>query len=105
MPLLHAIDRTRERVGAVLVAHARPTDASHLELGLTTKELLARTQALLADPRFNDLGHGTLSVWGQRSARKRAFPCPGVKAPEGQDGLSKRSRGRQLGHVSRSGIG
>lgn len=39
-----------------------------LELRLTTKEALARTQALLADPRFSDLGHGTLSVWGQRLA-------------------------------------
>ncbi len=39
-----------------------------LELGLTTNVALARTQALLADPRFSDLGHGTLSVWGQRSA-------------------------------------
>jgi len=39
-----------------------------LELGLTTDEVLARAQALLADPRFSDLGHGTLSVWGQRPA-------------------------------------
>ncbi len=37
-----------------------------LELGLTTNDVVVRTQALLADPRFNDLGHGTLSVWGQR---------------------------------------
>jgi SAM-dependent methyltransferase len=39
-----------------------------LELGLMTDEVLARAQALLADARFNDLGHGTLSVWGQRPA-------------------------------------
>jgi hypothetical protein len=37
-----------------------------LDLGLMTDEVLARAQALLADARFNDLGHGTLSVWGQR---------------------------------------
>jgi SAM-dependent methyltransferase len=39
-----------------------------LELGLMTDEVLARAQALLADARFNDLGHGTLSVWGRRPA-------------------------------------
>jgi precorrin-6B methylase 2 len=48
-----------------------------LELGLTTNEVLARTQALLADPRFNDLGHGTLSVWGQRSLQARLPAPPG----------------------------
>ena len=37
------------------------------ELGLAADEVLVRTQALLADPRFSDLGHGTLSVWGQRA--------------------------------------
>ncbi len=37
-----------------------------IELGLATEDILDRTQALLADPRFGDLGHGTLSAWGRR---------------------------------------
>lgn len=39
-----------------------------LELGLLSQDTLDRTQDLLADPRFSDLGHGTLSVWAQRAA-------------------------------------
>jgi 2-polyprenyl-3-methyl-5-hydroxy-6-metoxy-1,4-benzoquinol methylase len=37
-----------------------------VELGLATRDTLDRAQSLLADPRFGDLGHGTLSVWGRR---------------------------------------
>jgi SAM-dependent methyltransferase len=37
-----------------------------IESGLATQDILDRTQALLADPRFVDLGHGTLSAWGRR---------------------------------------
>ncbi len=37
-----------------------------VELGLATQDTLDRTQSLLADPRFSDLGHGTLSTWGRR---------------------------------------
>jgi SAM-dependent methyltransferase len=39
-----------------------------LGLGLATEEELARTHELLEDPHFNGVGHGTLSVWGQRGA-------------------------------------
>lgn len=39
-----------------------------LELGLLSQDTLARTQDLLADPRFSDLGHGTLSVRARRAA-------------------------------------
>jgi hypothetical protein len=37
-----------------------------IELGLATQDILNRTQSLLADPRFGDLGHGTLSAWGRQ---------------------------------------
>jgi precorrin-6B methylase 2 len=37
-----------------------------VEFGLATQDVLDRTQSLLADPRFGDLGHGTLSAWGRR---------------------------------------
>jgi precorrin-6B methylase 2 len=37
-----------------------------IRLGLASQEILDRAQALLADPRFGDLGHGTMSVWGRR---------------------------------------
>ena len=37
-----------------------------LELGLADEGLLARTQERLADARFADLGHSTLSVWARR---------------------------------------
>ncbi len=37
-----------------------------IEFGLATQDTLDRAQALLADPRFCDLGHGTMSVWGRR---------------------------------------
>lgn len=39
-----------------------------LELDLVNRDTLDRTQDLLADPRFSDLGHGTLSVWARRAA-------------------------------------
>jgi hypothetical protein len=37
-----------------------------IESGLATQDNLDRTQSLLVDPRFGDLGHGTLSAWGRR---------------------------------------
>ncbi len=37
-----------------------------IEFGLATQDVLDRTQSLLVDPRFGDLGHGTLSAWGRR---------------------------------------
>jgi hypothetical protein len=37
-----------------------------IEFGLATQDTLDRTQLLLADPRFGDLGHGTLSAWGRQ---------------------------------------
>jgi hypothetical protein len=37
-----------------------------IEFGLTTQDILDRAQSLLADHRFGDLGHGTLSAWGRR---------------------------------------
>jgi SAM-dependent methyltransferase len=37
-----------------------------IEFGLATQDTLDRTQSLLADPGFGDLGHGTLSAWGRR---------------------------------------
>lgn len=37
-----------------------------IEFGLATQDTLDRAQSLLADPRFGDLGHGTLSAWGRR---------------------------------------
>jgi SAM-dependent methyltransferase len=37
-----------------------------IEFGLATQDTLDRAQSLLADPRFGDFGHGTLSAWGRR---------------------------------------
>jgi ubiquinone/menaquinone biosynthesis C-methylase UbiE len=37
-----------------------------IEYGLASQETLDRAQSLLTDPRFGDLSHGTLSVWGRR---------------------------------------
>jgi SAM-dependent methyltransferase len=37
-----------------------------LELDLATQNTLDRAQTVLGDPRFADLGHGTLSAWGRR---------------------------------------
>ena len=37
-----------------------------IEFGLATQDTLDRAQSLLADPRFGDLGHGTLSAWGRQ---------------------------------------
>lgn len=39
-----------------------------LELGLLSQGTRDRTQDLLADPRFSDLGHGTFSVRARRAA-------------------------------------
>lgn len=39
-----------------------------LELELVSQDTLDRTQDLLADPRFSDLGQGTLSVRARRAA-------------------------------------
>ncbi len=39
-----------------------------LDLGLATQQELARTHDLLENPDFSGVGHGTLSVWGQRGA-------------------------------------
>ncbi len=37
-----------------------------IEFGLASQDTLDRAQSLLADPRFGDLGHGTLSAWGRQ---------------------------------------
>jgi hypothetical protein len=39
-----------------------------VELDLVSQDTLDRTQDLLADPRFSDLGHGMLSVQARRAA-------------------------------------